>query len=113
MSSEQFWAMFGIAYAGFWIWLTVRIVNRRKDCTKRMAAGCSLLLIAHLPVYFLLIGPLAYLESSGSIENGPYEFALYPVRILADRTGLQPAWLWLICDDYLRWWLRLGNPSRL
>ena len=112
-SAEQFWAVFGAAYAGFWIWLTVRIVNRQKQYAKRVAAGLIILVVAHPPVYFLLIGPLAFLEESGTIQNGVYEFAMYPVRVLADGTNLQPEWFWSICDDYLRWWFRLGNPSRL
>jgi hypothetical protein len=109
MSAECFWAVFGIAYAAFWIWQTARIVNRQKRWRSLAIAAMIFLLMPLL--YFLLIGPVAFLERSGTIRQGVYEFALHPVRIVADGTDLKPIWFWSICDDYLRWWFRLAVPT--
>jgi hypothetical protein len=53
-------SIFGIAYAAFCIWLTVRIVNRRERWAKRLAVGLALLLIAY-PVSF---GPACWITAN-------------------------------------------------
>jgi hypothetical protein len=49
------WGIVGAAYAGFWIWLAVRLVNRRKPWMIRAASA-------------LAISPLLYGLSSGPIS---------------------------------------------
>jgi hypothetical protein len=47
------------AFATFCVWLTVRIINRREQWAKRTAWG---LLIATVPSYLFLLGPLLWLH---------------------------------------------------
>jgi hypothetical protein len=42
------WAMIGVAFAAFGIWLAVRIVNRRERWAKRTAVGVVVVVLAYL-----------------------------------------------------------------
>jgi hypothetical protein len=58
-------SIFGVAFAAFCLWLTVRIVNRRERWAKRTAAG--LVLLAWYP---LSLFPIAWLERQGCFNRG-------------------------------------------
>jgi hypothetical protein len=53
-------AILGLAFAGFCVWLAIRIVNRRERWAKRTAA---VVLVVMLAVYPLSIGPACWLSS--------------------------------------------------
>ena len=55
-----------VAFAAFCVWLTVRIVNRRERWAKRTAWG---LLIAAVPSYVVLVGPLLWLNRQGLLPD--------------------------------------------
>jgi hypothetical protein len=81
-------AIFGITFAAFCVWLTVRIVNRRERWAKRTAWG---LLIAMAPSYIICPGPLLWLHGH----------------------GLLPAWMFAMAQR-LYWpldWLYLNGPQ--
>lgn len=64
-------ATFGVSYAAFSIWLTVRIVNRRERWAKRTAVVLAVLAV----LYPISAGPLAWLIVHGYLRNDPfYEF---------------------------------------
>ena len=54
-------ATFGVAFAAFGIWLTVRIVNRRERWAKRT----MVVLVLVLAAYPLSIGPVIWLAHNG------------------------------------------------
>jgi hypothetical protein len=52
--------IFGVAFAAFCVWLTVRIVNRRERWAKWTAAGVVLFVLYPLsvgPMYAIFVGP--------------------------------------------------------
>jgi hypothetical protein len=48
------WAVVGVAYAALWVWLIVRVVNRRKPWAKWTAVG----LVAVSVLYVVSSGPM-------------------------------------------------------
>ena len=56
--------IFGIAFAAFCVWLTVRIVNRRERWAKWMLAG-----VVALPIlYVASFGPVCWITSRANVE---------------------------------------------
>jgi hypothetical protein len=51
----------GVALAASFVWLVIRLINRRERWAKRLAAA----LVAMLVAYLLSFGPIARLESRG------------------------------------------------
>lgn len=73
--SEVSLAIYGITFAAFCVWLTVRLVNRRERWAK-----WSLATVIGLPIlYFASLGPLTGLYTR----------------------GLLPKWSWQFVDPYL------------
>jgi|SRR5579872_1230600 len=58
-------SIFGVAFAAFCVWLTVRIVNRRERWAKRTAIALVVLLVA----YPLSAGPVNFLYFYGYVSK--------------------------------------------
>jgi hypothetical protein len=61
------WSVLGVAYAAFWIWLTVRIVNGRRRWARRLAAVA----IALPVIYFLTSGPISAIAFETHVAHTP------------------------------------------
>src|SRR5262245_31005029 len=74
-------AMFGIAFAGFCVWLTVRIVNRRERWAKRTAVSLITVLVATF-LYVLSSGPAIYLAQKYCSSGRGVSRAYRPVFLI-------------------------------
>jgi hypothetical protein len=66
---------FGVAFAAFCVWLTVRIVNRRERWAKRMLA----IAVCFPVLYALSFGPACWLFSRRWMSIEAIEFAYSPI----------------------------------
>lgn len=93
--------VFGVAFVGFAIWLTVRTINRREQWAKRMAVATAVLLLA----YPLSEGPANWLDRRGLLPIWSYRplFGnLYvPLNEVAVRTRPTSA----VREWYLNLWI--------
>src|SRR5262245_47986468 len=93
----------GVVLAAFFIWLTLRIVNRER-WAKRMA----LVLVAGLPtLYVASFGPACWLTSQrDGLRRSQTPRAMiiyYPLGALAAERDT-------VCSQSLRWWMTLTVP---
>ena len=105
-------AIFGVAFAAFCVWLTVRIVNRRERWAKWTLAA-----VVGLPaIYVLGLGPACWVSSrtntGTSIVSAVYRPVLRQVRIpsatasLIDwysRLGANAGWMWSCAHNSDNW----------
>jgi hypothetical protein len=95
--------IFGIAFAAFCVWLTVRIVNRRERWAKRTLAG-----VVGVPMlYVASIGPACWISSWTGFGSRLVSRTYQPViEIARDSPDFGP-FLALYCDvlarDGWRW----------
>jgi multisubunit Na+/H+ antiporter MnhE subunit len=95
-------AIFGVAFAAFGVWLGVRIVNRRERWAKWMA---TVMLVALL-LYPLSAGPAWLLTrrimARPAVQEWPLEVYIKtyaPLGLLADVTGSKT-----LLRAYVEWW---------
>jgi hypothetical protein len=67
------WAIIGIAFAAFCVWLTVRIVNRRERWAKWMAVGVFVVVLA----YFASFGPFVWLGQRNHLPHRAVTAGIY------------------------------------
>jgi uncharacterized membrane protein YidH (DUF202 family) len=67
-------SIFGVAFAAFCVWLTVRIVNRREKWAERTLAAA---LIVALIGYPLSLGPFVWLRDHDHLGRDSADFILY------------------------------------
>lgn len=91
-------AIFGVALAGFCVWLAVRIFNRRERWAKRLAVGTAIA----LPVLYLLsFGPVCWIASLDPEDPRPPDIYL-PLSYATDISDE--------IGDALCWYSMLGVP---
>src|SRR5262245_50631069 len=71
-------SIFGITYAAFCVWLTVRIVNRREKWAKWTAVALAVLAV----VYAVSAGPLGWMILHGYVPNYSYDEFYSPLSLL-------------------------------
>jgi hypothetical protein len=72
-------AIFGVAFAAFCVWLTVRIVDRRERWAKHTAVCLAVLIV----IYLGSCGPALYLCSVAVISNDEFERGYGPMLFMA------------------------------
>jgi len=110
-------AIFGVGFAAFCVWLTVRIVNRRERWAKRIGLGLCALVVLYplssgparwLNSRFLPVGPAPIGLASDEADDDPDTWSLCdyvyaPVELVVDRS---PDWLQsLYYNRYIAWWV--------
>ena|SRR5436190_17578557 len=92
-------AFFGVAFAAFCVWLTVRLVNRRERWAKWTAA----VLVVVLTAYPLSIGPVIWLSRSGWIPESagrPLAYLYAPLNFVELIPKIGPLFEW-----YMERWI--------
>ena len=99
-------SIFGIAFAAFCAWLTVRIVNRRERWAKRTAATL-ILMLAIASTYVLSLGPAILIAQKAKWGGRPVSKAYRPVMLMLVH-GPKPikSAIWWYLDF---WWI---GPAR-
>src|SRR5262245_46001051 len=96
------WAIIGIAFAAFCIWLTVRIVNRRERWARRTAIAVAVLVLAYLASF----GPLVWLGQRNHLPNCVVRAGIYDYwpHVYAGTTGAPP-----VLKMALNWYTELWS----
>jgi hypothetical protein len=93
----------GLSYAALAVWLAVRIVNRRENWAKRIAAGLAVVLIGYPlsfgPACWWLSGLLEPGPSFAEVRRGP--LAYWPLGYIAKYGPSVPS-------DAIGWYATLG-----
>jgi len=95
-------SIFGVAFAAFCVWLTVRIVNRKERWAKRMLAA-----VVALPLlYVLSFGPTCWICSRIAGEDDAEEW------VTTDFIYAPLLWVWRFHDgiisDAIDWYANVG-----
>ena len=95
-------SIFGVAFAAFCVWLTVRIVNRKERWAKRMLAA-----VVALPLlYVLSFGPTCWIYSRAAGEDDAEEW------VTTDFIHAPLLWVWRFHDgiisDAIDWYANVG-----
>jgi high-affinity Fe2+/Pb2+ permease len=92
-------AIFGVAFAAFCVWLSVRIFNRREQWATRTA----ILLIYSLVMYVSSWGPATAYMIRGSLpDKNQIEWAYMPLNLALAHS---PAMIRDVADLYLELWI--------
>ena len=85
--------IFGVAFAAFCVWLTVRIVNRRERWAK-----WTLALAIGMPVLYVLgMGPVVWLVGHRLLSESAAETIYWPLN-------QSPAWIRDSMEQYAELW---------
>ncbi len=95
----------GVAFAAFYVWLVVRIVNRRERWTKRLAVALVAALVGYPLSFGLWIS--IYVAAHRHQQAIDVPCAIYrPIEFVAMNSAAP------IQDAYprcIRWWLKVGR----
>ena len=91
---------FGIAFAAFGVWVTVRIINRPEQWTKWVAVA----LIVTLLAYPLMVGTAAWVRIRVPLPNWARPFVTAVILPLMVPAEYGPRWLSEAISSYVAWW---------
>jgi hypothetical protein len=99
-------AVLGLTFTAFVVWLAVRVVNRRERWAKRVALS----LVVALVVYPLSIGPATWLNERGLLPTSAVPSIFLPLFWMYEHA---PRSLQAATDWYIGMWSRKTNDGIL
>jgi len=101
-------AVLGVGFAALWVWLGMRIINRRERWGKRAALRIGVGLV----LYAVSLGPACALcDKLGNPDwfRDPLGFVFFPLALAAQ---FGPRWVNDAISAYVQWWIHLSVARR-